>query len=471
MEGTRDVTPGDRDPQATTAASPAATELPAGEAAARQTGAASATSAAIAAGRVLRERYRLERPLGGGAMGEVWHARDLLLVEARDPKPDVALKVLSRTMQTHRDAHVALQREAGKARSLAHPNIATVFTFDVDPASGLAFIAMELLEGTPLDQLVRAHPDGVPHERALPMIRGLAAGLAYAHTRGIVHCDFKPGNAFVTREGAAKILDFGIARLAREADRVADSFDAGRLSALTPRYATVEMVRGGEPHTADDVYALGLVAYELLSGRHPYGGRSAQEAHARGLRAAPLKEIGRRRWYAIDRALALDRSRRWPHAQAFLDAFDGVAPWVPALAALAAVLAVAAGYSAWIGYSKSQPDVAFTALPAEVQTQFRRAMDLGDYAYRAGTEALAGSEALALLYDAVAQYAEAYTLHPRNPEATQALARGLETFAARLEGADPAVRAQARESLEGLLQQQPALAQHRSFVDLVEELE
>jgi serine/threonine protein kinase len=472
MERTRDVIPGDRDPQATTAASPAATRLaPAGEAAARHSGAPPATSAAIVSGRVLRERYRLELRLGGGAMGEVWHARDLLLVEARDPKPDVALKVLSRNMQAHRDAQVALQREAGKARSLAHPNIATVFTFDVDPASGLAFIAMELLDGMPLDQLVREHPDGMPRERALPMIRGLAAGLAYAHTRGVVHCDFKPGNAFVTREGTAKILDFGIARLAREADRAADSFDAGRLSALTPRYATVEMLVGGEPHTADDVYALGLVAYELLSGRHPYGGRSAQEAHAHGLRAAPLKDIGRRRWYAIDRALALDRGRRWPHAQAFLDAFDGVAPWVPALVALAAVLAVAAGYSAWIGYSKSRPDVAFAALPLEVRTQFRRAMELGDYAYRAGTGTLAGSEALALLYDAIAQYAEAYTLHPRNPEASQALARGLEQFAARLEGADPAVRRQARESLEGLLQQQPALAQHASLVDLIEELQ
>lgn len=469
MEGTRDVKRSNPDPHATMVASSAETALPAcDEAAARDTGVA---PAAIGAGRVVRERYRLELRLGGGAMGEVWHARDLLLVEARDPKPDVALKLLGRNMQARRDAQIALQREAGKARSLAHPNIATVFTFDVDPASGLPFIAMELLDGTPVDQLVRAHPDGVPHERALPVIRGLAAGLAFAHARGIVHCDFKPGNAFVTREGVAKILDFGIARLAREADRAADSFDAGRLSALTPRYATVEMLRGGEPHTADDVYALGLTAYELLSGRHPYGGRSAQEARARGLRPAPLKDIGRRRWHAIDRALALERGRRWPHAQAFLDAFEGVAQWVPALTALAATLAVAAGYSAWVGYSKSQPDVAFAALPTNVQAQFRRAMDLGDYAYRAGTEALTGAEALALLYDAVAQYAEAYALHPRDPEATQALTRGLDAFAARLEGADFALRDQARASLEGLRQREPALAQHGSFADLLDELD
>jgi serine/threonine protein kinase len=465
------VTRNDPDPQATMAASAETSPPAADDAAARDAGARPVATPAITAGRVVRERYRLESRLGGGAMGEVWRARDLLLVEARDPKPDVALKLLGRNMQARRDAQVALQREAGKARSLAHPNIATVFTFDVDPPTGLPFIAMELLDGMPLDQLVRAHPHGVPRERALSVIRGLAAGLAYAHKRGIVHCDFKPGNAFVTREGVAKILDFGIARLAHEADRAADTFDAGQLSALTPRYATVEMLRGGEPHTADDVYALGLVAYELLSGRHPYGGRPAHEVQASGLRPPPLKDIGRRRWHAIERALALERSGRWPHAQAFLDAFEGVAPWVPALAALAAVFAVAAGYSGWVGYSKSQPDVAFASLPADVQAQFRGAMELGDYAYRAGTEALGGSEALALLYDAIAQYAEAYALHPRNPEAAQALTRGIEAFALRLEGADPAVRYEARASLEALRTQKPELAQHGAFADLLDELQ
>ncbi len=419
---------------------------------------------------VIRGRYRLELLLGAGAMGQVWKAKDLLLEQARDPRPYLAIKLLSRDMQRQHDAWVALQREAGKASALAHPNIATVYTFDVDPGSGQAFIAMELLDGTPLDALIRAEPRGLARERAVGLIRGLAAGLAYAHERGIVHCDFKPGNAFATREGVAKILDFGIARLASETDRAADTFDAGRLSALTPRYASREMLRGGQPDPADDVYALGLVAYELLCGQHPYAGRTADDATGRGLRAAPLKDIGRRRWRAIDRALVLDRSHRWPHAQAFLDAFDGVAPWVPALATLAATLAVAAGYAAYVGYAKSRPDVPFAELPADVQAQFRGAMELGDYALNAGTNSLGGSEALALLYDAVTQYADAYVLHPRNPEAAQALGRALEAFGGQLESASTEVRTEARAGLESMRERHPALAQYAPLAELIEDL-
>jgi len=428
-------------------------------------------SSALAPGTVIRDRYRLESLIGAGTMGQVWKAKDLLLEAARDPRPFVAIKLLSRDMQTVEDAMVALEREAGRARGLAHPNIATVFTFDVDPDSGLAFIAMELLSGKPLDQLIRDEPDGVPRERALAMVRGLAAGLAYAHARGIVHCDFKPGNAYATADGTAKILDFGIARLARETDRAADAFDAGRFCALTPRYATLEMLKGAQPHTADDVYALGLVAYELLSGRHPFDGRSADEVAEHGLRPAMLRDIRRREWRAIERALRVDRSRRWPDAQSFLQALQGVSPWVPALASLAAILALAAGYSGYLGYVKSRPDVPFESLPAEVQAQFRQSMDLGDYAYRAGTQSLTGAEALGVLFDAVAQYCDAYALHPKNPDAERALDRALEAFGKRLDGADAALRADARAGLQSLRQRHRVLAQYGPLVALVDELE
>jgi serine/threonine protein kinase len=174
------------------------------------------------------------------------------------------------------------------------------------------------------------------------MIRGLATGLAYAHARGIVHCDFKPGNAYATADGTAKILDFGIARLARETDRAADAFDAGRFCALTPRYATPEMLKGAQPHTADDVYALGLVAYELLSGRHPFDGRSADEVAEHGLRPTVLSNI---RGGGRDRPRVADRSQpRWPDAQSFLQALQASACGA-GVASLAAALALAAGYS------------------------------------------------------------------------------------------------------------------------------
>jgi len=460
----------DRTRTANPAGGDAAVPAVAGDATTARAAAPASPAATASTGNLIRGRYRLEQLLGAGAMGQVWKAKDLLLEEARDPRPHVAIKLLSHDMQRRQDAYVALQREARKASSLAHPNIATVYTFDVDPGTGQAFIAMELLDGMPLDALIRAEPGGIARERALGIIRGIAAGLAYAHTRGIVHCDFKPGNAFATLDGPAKILDFGIARLASVADRAADTFDAGRLSALTPRYATREMAQGGEPHPADDVYALGLVAYELLSGQHPYLGLPGGDAATRGLRPAPIKDLGRRRWRAIDRALELDRARRWPHAQAFLDAFEGAGPWIPALAALAAAFAIAAGYSTWVGYSQSQPDVPFASLPAEVQAQFRTAMELGDYALQAGTGSLDGSEALALLYDSVSQFCEAYSLHPKNPDARTALDRALAAFGAQLEEATPEVRADARAGLQSLLERHPSLAQHAALADLFEEL-
>jgi hypothetical protein len=165
------------------------------------------------------------------------------------------------------------------------------------------------------------------------------------------------------------------------------------------------------------------------------------------------------------------RSQRWPDAQSFLQALQGISPWVPALASLAAALALAAGYSSYLGYVKSRPDVPFESLPAEVQAQFRQSMDLGDYAYRAGTQSLTGAEALGVLFDAVAQYCEAYALHPKNPDAERALNRALEAFGQRLDGASAALRADARAGLQSLRQRHRILAQYGPLVALVDELE
>lgn len=425
-------------------------------------GHATAADAAPAPGVIVHDWYRLESLLGVGAMGQVWKAVDLQRERAGDPQSRVALKLVGREFAQHERAMVAMQREASKAQQLAHPNIATVYVFAVDPASGQSYLAMELLEGQPLDRLIRERPAGLDKVTALRIVRGLAAGLAYAHAKGIVHCDFKPGNAFVTGQGVAKVLDFGIARLAHDVARRGDSFDAGELHGLTPAYASLEILAGeAEPHPADDVYALGLVAYEALTGRHPFGHRSADEVAAKNLKPAPIKTISRREWHAIERALRLHRAERWPDAEAFLKALSGIGPWVPALASLAAVLAIVAGYAFWQNHLESLPRVPFEQLPAGVQADFAAAMASGDRAYEAATTVLTGPEALAAVYqDALGQYAAAYELHPKNPQADAALRRALEFVSDHAEGADPAVREEARNFLADLRVQHRSLAKY-----------
>ena len=258
-------------------------------------------------------------------MGIVFGAIDRRKEEARDPNPRVALKVLNADFQRHPQAFMALQREARKAQTLAHPNVVTVFDFDRDGEA--VYMTMELLTGRSLDSMTReGRGKGIKREIALPIIRGIAEGLAYAHRKGIVHSDLKPGNVFVAEDGTPKILDFGIARavpsMNTEASR--DVFDAGSLGAYTEAYATDEMIDGVDPHPADDMYALGIIAYELLTGFHPYQRHSAPGARKLGLKPAPLKGLKRKEARAIERCLSLERKKRPQSAAEFLKLFRGV---------------------------------------------------------------------------------------------------------------------------------------------------
>ena len=125
---------------------------------------------------------------------------------------------------------MALQREARKAQTLAHPNVVTVFDFDRDGPT--VFMTMELLRGRSLDVVIReVRGTGVGRKAAMPIIRGVAEGLAYAHRKGIVHSDLKPGNVFVLEDGTPKLLDFGIARAVPSATAEKAVFDAGSLGA------------------------------------------------------------------------------------------------------------------------------------------------------------------------------------------------------------------------------------------------
>lgn len=277
-------------------------------------------------GDVIKDRFVLEDVIGKGGMGVVFRARDLRKEEAQDRHPFAALKVLNEHFKRHPESLKALQREARKAQNLAHPNIVTVYDFDRDGAN--VFMVMELLEGEPLDRLIKQmNGTGLTMAKALPIIRALCGALAYAHEHGVVHSDFKPANAFVTRGGAIKVFDFGIARAAKRQGDLGDLdatdgktlFDAGTLGALTPAYASCEMIDGLEPDPRDDVYALGCVAYELLTGKHPFGGKPATQARDAKLKPKPVRGLTRRQWRGLRRALAFERSARIASVTKFLE--------------------------------------------------------------------------------------------------------------------------------------------------------
>ncbi len=275
----------------------------------------------IGTGAVLKERFELVNVLGEGGMGKVFRARDLLKVEAKDKNPFIAVKTLSGDFREHPEAFMALQREASKAQRLAHPNIATVFDFDRDGTT--IYLTMELMEGEELSSYIKRLPaGGLPVPEAMNLIKQLCDGLAYAHSKGLVHSDFKPGNVFITTEGTVKLLDFGIARASKtrkDATGVTTIFDPSELGALTPAYASLEMFEGDDPDPRDDIYALACVAYELLTGKHPFNKLSAPKVLEKGLRPAPIAKLSKRQNRALMNALTITRDERTSSVDKFWD--------------------------------------------------------------------------------------------------------------------------------------------------------
>jgi serine/threonine protein kinase len=260
--------------------------------------------------RVLKQRFVLEERLGSGGMGSVFRARDLRKVEAGDPRPHVAIKVLNNDFRTHPEAFKALQREASRSQSLAHPNIVSIFDFDKD--GDMSFIVMELLEGHELAALLQVYPTGMPGDAARMIITTLCAALAHAHARGVVHADLKPGNVFVGADYRCKLLDFGLARAVNTGlgDGRSAARGGGRIGALTPAYASPEMLAGEPALPQDDIFSLGVVAYLVLTGRHPFDRLSADAAAARRLLPERPPGLNWRQWRALRRCLDFERATR-----------------------------------------------------------------------------------------------------------------------------------------------------------------
>jgi serine/threonine protein kinase len=255
---------------------------------------------------VLRDRYELLSILGRGNSGTVYRALDRHRAHLADTARFVAVKVLKLDYQNRPEALGALEREFHQAQSLSHPNIVSVF--DLDRDGDTYFIVMELLQGELLADVMARLRGPMQRQHALALISSVGAALAHAHRRDVVHADLKPRNIMITSTGEVRVLDFGFARHRPLDLHSASTFDAAPASA--PAYASIERVNGSEPHPSDDVYSLACIAYELLSGEHPFGGRSAVLARANGRRPRNIPGLTRKQMQSLNRALLWGRGER-----------------------------------------------------------------------------------------------------------------------------------------------------------------
>jgi serine/threonine protein kinase/DNA-binding beta-propeller fold protein YncE len=220
--------------------------------------------------------YEIGAQLGAGGMGEVYRAKDPRLGR------EVAVKVLPASFATDADRLKRFEQEARAAGVLNHPNITAVHDFGTNPGDGSPYIVTELLEGETLRS--RLSTGSVPVRKALDWAMQLAKGLAAAHEKGIVHCDLKPENVFLTKDGRVKILDFGLAKLKVEKEDGGQT-DLRTMSGATEPgvvlgtmgYMSPEQVRGKPADRRSDIFAFGTILYEMLSGQRAFRGDTAAD--------------------------------------------------------------------------------------------------------------------------------------------------------------------------------------------------
>ena len=299
-------------------------------------------------GTILAGRYQILGLLGKGGMGEVYRANDLTLDQP------VALKFLPSTMASNPSMLARFHGEVRIARQVSHPNVCRVY--DIGEVDGQLFLSMEYVDGEDLGSLLR-RIGRLPTDKGVEFARKLCAGLAAAHERGVIHRDLKPSNVMIDGRGQVVIMDFGLAG-------VAEQMVGAEIGAGTPGYMAPEQLSGREVTVKSDIYALGLVLYEMFTGKRPFEGNSLAELIQLQERSQPpsltsiAKDVDPAVERVIHRCLDPNPKNRPSSALAVSAALPGGDPLAAALAAgetpspdLVAASGAAAGIKPWIAFS------------------------------------------------------------------------------------------------------------------------
>src|SRR5262252_2399817 len=273
-------------------------------------------------GRLIAGRYRIIALLGKGGMGEVYRADDLTLGQA------VAMKFLPEEATSHEGMLERFKNEVRIARRVSHPNVCRVY--DVGDVDGATFFTMEYVDGEDLASLLR-RIGRLPQDKAVEIARQICAGLAAAHGKGVLHRDLKPANIMLDGRGQVVITDFGLAG-------VADDIRGTEIRSGTPAYMAPEQIEGREVTMLSDVYALGLVLYEIFTGRRAFSEKAIGVLHGNEDRTpsrptSVVKDLDPIVEKVILRCLETEPSSRPANALAVSAALPGVDPLAAALAA------------------------------------------------------------------------------------------------------------------------------------------
>jgi len=321
-------------------------------------------------GSIVADRYHIMKKLGEGGMGQVYLAEHVKMGRKS------ALKVMHPGMKADVDAISRFNREAANASRIAHPNVAAVYDFGETP-DGIIYLAMEFVDGPPLTKVIEEQ-GALPPKRAAEIVRQVAEALAVAHDMSIVHRDLKPDNIMVakTRDGGdlVKVVDFGIAKAAgNDAQKVTKT----GLVVGTPEYMSPEQLAGDKLDGRSDLYSLGLVAYNMLTGKLPFPSDSAQESMIMRLTDAP-KPLAEMKpevaWPAdvqqvMDKALARDVTQRYRNATELGNALYRAIDRMPETAAAEVgtqVMGAAAVPATRVASAPVAPNAATVAVPTPV---------------------------------------------------------------------------------------------------------